>query len=252
MSFIAGSLIACASLFANPQDEKTFQPAIKKFQEDFFKLGAKDDERISAVNYLAQHHHDAIVKVLAPLLTEASLPVRMIVARSFGQFSGIDSASRELQAALESQANSGKKQSTVRIEILRALGALRCKSAGPDVAKMIDDKEVWVAKAAIDASGRIRVQEAIQPLIKALRRIESKEGDSEISVNPLDDILPEGVNRRSLFKPDPRQSKRPSERELLKEPIQSALQAITKEVFTTSKEWETWWTKNRSTFKVPD
>jgi hypothetical protein len=247
----AGTLLGIMALCGSPQDEKAYQSAIKKFQEDYNKAGAKDDEKIVAVNYLAQHHHEKIVKVLAPLLGEAALPVRIMIARSLAQFSGIDSAARELLSALQSQANSGKKQSAVRIEILRALGALRYKPAASEVGKLLADKEVWVAKAAIDASSQIRFQEAIPQLIKSLSRIEGKEGDSEISVNPLQRVL-EGVDPNTLFKPDSREPKRPSERELLRAPIQTALQSITKENFVSAKEWEAWWTKNKANFKVTD
>jgi HEAT repeat protein len=251
VTFTAGTLLGFLALFSSPQDDKAFQSAIKKFQEDYYKVGAKDDEKIAAVNYLAQHHHEKIVKVLAPLLIEGSLPVRIMIARSLAQFAGIDAAARELLSGLQAQANSGKKQGAVRIEILRALGALRYKPAAPEVGKLVGDKEVWVAKAAIDASSRIRFQEAIPLLIKALSRIEGKEGDSEVTANPLEGIV-EGVDAGSLFKPDPRQPKRPSERELLKGPIQGALQSITKQSFASAKEWESWWAKNKATFKVSD
>ncbi len=248
MTVAAGTLISILAFWASPQDEKTFLPAIKKFREEYYKVGAKDDDKISAVNYLAQHRHERIVAELTPLLTEASLPVRMITARMLSQFTQVEAAPRELLNGLKSQANSGKKQSCVRIEILRALGNLRYKPAASEVARMVEDREVWVAKAAIDACGRIRTAEAIDPLLKALRRIEGSMGDSE--VYPLDEIL-EGVSRGSLFKPDPNQ-KRPTERDVLKQPILSALNAITKQSFPVSKDWDSWWSKNKATFRVSD
>ena len=249
MTLAAGAFIGLLALVGNPQDDTTFQPALKKFQHDYYKVGAKDDEKIFAVNTLAQYKHERIVKVLAPLLMEASLAVRVMTARALAQFSGVDAAPREMLTALQSQANWGKKQAAVRIELLRGLGALHYKAGASEIARFVDDKEIWVAKAAIDAAGRIRMQEAIDPLIKALRRIEGREGDAEISLSPLDDIL--GDLRGNLLKPDPRQQqKRPSEREFLKAPILAALQSITKQTHTVAKDWESWWTKNKSTFRV--
>ncbi len=238
-------------LLATPQDDKTFQPAIKKFQDDYYRIGAKDDEKIAAVNALAAYKHDRIVKVLAPLLTEASLPVRIMTARALCSFAGVESAPHELLGALQAQANSGKKQAAVRIEILRGLGNMKVRSGAAEIAKFVDDKDDWVAKAAIDAVGRIRAPEAMEALIRTLRRIEGKEGDSEISVNPVDDIFGE-LGRASLLKPDARQPRRPSEREFLRTPILSALQAITKEKFTVAKDWDAWWSKNKATFRVND
>ena len=251
MTIAAGTLFACLATFATPQDDKTLLSAIQKFKEDYYKVGAKEDDKISAVNYLAQHKHEKIVRVLSPLLSEASPSVRMIAARALSQFGAVELAGKELLGALQHGANSGRKQSCVRIEILRALGALHYKGAGTAAAKLIHDREVWVAKAAIDASGRIRVADAIAPLIKALGRIEGKEGDSEITVDPLDGVI-EGYGKNDFFKTDPRAPKRVTERELLRAPILAALLAITKQSYTSAKEWETWWSKNKSTFVVTD
>lgn len=251
MTLTAGALIGLLAFLGSPQDDKTFQPAIKKFQDDYYQVGAKDDEKIFAVNQLAQYRHERIVKVLAPLLTEATVPVRVMTARALSRFTGIEAAPRELLGALTAIANGGRKQTPVRIEVIRALAELRYKPAAPEVVKLVDDKEIWVAKAAIDACTRIRSADAMTPLLKSLKRIEGADGDAEISVNPLDDLI-EGVNPGKLFKADPRQPKRPSERELLKGPIQAALQSITKQSMSSYKDWHDWWSKNRATFKVAD
>lgn len=248
MTLTAGTLIGILAFCGSRQDDKTFQPAIKKFREEYYKVGAKDDDKIQAVNYLGQYRHERIVAELAPLLTEASPPVRAMTARLLSQFTSVETAPAVLLGGLKSQANAGKKQMAVRIEILRALGALRYKPAGTEVAKLVDDRDVWVAKAAIDACGRIRVQESIDPLLKALRRIEGSAGDLEVL--PLEDVL-EGVSRGALLKPDPAQ-KRPTERDVLKQPILSALSSVTKQSFPSSREWDVWWSKNKASFRVAD
>jgi hypothetical protein len=247
VTLTAGALIGLLAFF---QDAKDIQPAIIKFNQDYYKSGADLDDKISAVNYLARYRHEKVVRHLAPLLTEASIPVRIIVARAFSQFCGVELASKELLNGLHAQANSGKKQAAVRIEILRSLGNLRYKPASVGIVRFVDEKDVWVAKAAIDASGKIKFPEAIPPLIKALHRIESKEGDAEITVDPLD-IL-EGVDPGSIFKRDAREPKRPSVRELLKDPIVDSLRKLTGQSYTAAKDWDTWWQKNRATFKIPD
>jgi hypothetical protein len=245
----AAMLVGWLALGLTPQDDKALSQAIKKFQHDFSRPGAGDDEKINAIQYLAQIHHDQVVKAFSPLLTSDSLAVRMMVARTLSQFAGVAEAPKELLGALQSTANAGRKWSAVRIEILRGLGVLAYKPAAAEIGKLIGDREVWVAKAAIDACSRIRFEEAVPLLIKALARIEGKEGDAELSVNPLNDLV-EGIGVRSLFKPDERQTKKPNERELLKEPLQGALKAITNQSFLTSKDWDRWWMKNRLSFKV--
>jgi hypothetical protein len=251
VTIAAGALFACFATLASPQDDKNVQSAIQKFKDDYYKVGAKEDEKISAVNYLAQYRHEKVVRILSPLLSEAPPAVRMIAARALSKFTDIDLAGRELLNALQAGSNSGKKQSCIRIEILRALGALHFRGAGTATAKMVQDREVWVAKAAIDASARIRVADAVAPLVKALSRIEGKEGDAEVSVDPLDGLI-EGFGKNDFFKQDPRATPRPTERELLRAPILAALQSITKQTFTSAKEWEVWWQKNKSTFTVVD
>jgi HEAT repeat protein len=243
-------LLAC---FAPPEEDSAFQPAIRTFREDYAKRGAHDDERIMAVRTLAQYHHERVVAVLAPLLTEASIPVRVMTARELGKFVGVDGAARELLSALRSPANAGRKETPVRIEALRGLGALKYAAASGDLVKLVEDRDVWVAKAAIDASGRIRSPEAMTPLIRALRRIESRSGDAEASLNPLDELFPEMPTAATLLRPDARQTaKRPSEREALKDPLLAALQEITREHWESAREWDTWWTKRKSNFRLPE
>jgi hypothetical protein len=251
VTITAGTLFAIVAAFTAPQDNN-LTSAIQKFKEEYYKVGAREDDKIQAVNYLAQHRCEKVVRVLSPLLSEAPPAVRMIAARALSNFSDVDLAGRELLNALNAGANSGKKVAPIRIEILRALGALHYKGAGTMAAKLVQDREIWVAKAAIDASGRIRVADAIVPLIKALARIEGKSGDSEVTVDPLDGII-EGYGKNDFFKADPRgQEKRPTEREVLRAPILAALQSITKQNFGCAKEWETWWSKNKATFAVVD
>jgi len=250
---LTAGIILGLLLPGNPPDDTTFQPALKRFQADYYKLGAKDDEKILAVRALAQYHHEKIVRALAPFLTEAPLQVRLMTARELGQFAGVEAAPKELYAALKSPANAGKHEAAVRIEILRGLGALHYAPAAADIARLVEDKEVWVAKAAIDAAGRVRAPEAMAALIKSLRRLESKNGDAEVSINPLDEMFPEMPTTTTLLRPDARQTaKRPSEREVLKAPILAALQLITHQTWETSKDWDTWWTKRKGNFKLPE
>lgn len=253
MSLTAGALFGFLTCLLAPQDDSTLQPALKTFRDDYHKRGARDDDRILAVRALAQYRHERIVRELSPLLTEASVPVRVMTARELGRFAGVDAAARDLHAALRSPSNAGKKETAVRIEILRGLGALRYAPAAADVAKLVEDREVWVAKAAIDAAGRLRTPEAVSPLIKALHRIESRNGDAETNLNPFDELFPEMPTASTLLRPDARQAaKRPSEREVLKQPILAALQLITRQTWESAKEWEAWWTKRKGNFRLPE
>src|SRR5204863_429478 len=98
---LAGALLGLLALAGDTQEDKTFEPSLKKFHDDYYKVGAKDDEKISALNTLAQYRHERIVKVLAPLMKEASLPVRIMTARALSLFVGVEAAPREMLVALQ-------------------------------------------------------------------------------------------------------------------------------------------------------
>ena len=103
-----------------------------------------------------------------------------------------------------------------------------------------------MAKAAIEAAGKIRERSSIEPLIEQLKRIEGPMGDCEPAVNPLFEALKDvtvGGMVEAAVKP-------PSERDLLKNPILGSLRNITRQTFATSKDWEGWWKVNKGSFKV--
>jgi hypothetical protein len=134
---------------------------------------------------------------------------------------------------------------------LRGLGELKTKDAAADVDRLVEDKEIWVAKAAVDAAGKIRVRTSVAPLIAALRRIEGPSGMNALPSNPLEAELSES-NLQGILKEEVLQTKPKTERELLKDPIRAALKSITQQDFATVKEWEAWWAKSKATFQVPD
>jgi hypothetical protein len=237
---------------AHSGDDQVLQEALRKFSDDFTRPGAGNDERVAAIHALAEHKSDRVVKALSPSLLRGSLPVRMAVARELGGFQGVSSASEALVATLRSYESGGRKTDGIRIHALRSLGQLKSKEAAADVEKLILDKSHWVQKAAIDAAGLIRVKSSIEPLIKALRRVEGPDGNGEIAVNPLLDELPP-VTVPGIIKTAIIQQARPkSERDVLTEPILVSLKAITRTTFANAKDWEGWWSKSKPAFKVPE
>jgi HEAT repeat protein len=139
----------------------------------------------------------------------------------------------------------------VRIMALRGLGELKVRAAAADIDRLVEDKEIWVAKAAIDAAGKIRVRTSVQPLIAALRRIEGPSGANALPVNPLEAEFPE-VTVKNILKEEVLEQKPKTERELLKEPILAALKSITQQAHVAARDWEAWWAKSKATFQVPD
>jgi len=248
----AGCLLLLMSVPASSQDDAVLRDALRKFNDDFSRAGGGDDERIIAVRALGQYRTDRVVRALSPSLTHGSVKVRMAVARELGGFHNVPSAPEALVGALKTYESSGKKTDGIRILALRSLGQLKSKDAAPEVDRLIADRSQWVSKAAIDASGLIRSKTSIEPLVKALRRVEGPEGSGEIGVNPLQDELPP-VTVQALVKQSLLEKVRPpSERDVLAEPIVGALKSITRTGCTGAKDWEGWWSKNKATFKVAE
>ena len=252
MKLAAGCFVLLSSVPVLCQDETVLRDALRKFSEDFSRSGAGDEEKIAAVKALAQYRTDQVVRTLSPALTHGSVKVRMAVAREMGGFQSVPAAPEALVAALKTYETSGKKTDGIRILSLRSLGQLKAKEAAPEVDRLIGDRSQWVSKAAVDASGLIRSKTSIEPLVKALRRIEGPEGNGEIGVNPLLDELPP-VSLQAIVKQSVVEKVRPpSERDVLTEPIAGALKSITRTSCSGAKEWESWWSKNKATFKVPE
>jgi hypothetical protein len=247
----AGALLLFVPIaVVHSQDDPVVESALRKFQEDYYRSSAQEEEKIAAVLALSQIKHDRTARVLSPLMIKASLSVRIVVARELGKYQGAGAAVDGLQAALRAHENQKKPTIGVRIMALRSLGELKAKHAASDVDELISDKELWVAKAAVDASGKIRARSSIEPLIRTLHRIEGPQGAAELAMDPLIEDL-HGVTLRGMIR-DSVVNKPRSERELLSDPIHAALQSITHCEISGAKAWEVWWAKNKKTFVVPD
>lgn len=246
---LAAGAVALVLAFAGPKaQDPAVRTALKKFEDEFFRLGAKPDAKIQAIIALAVHKNEHVVKALSPVFSRDTAAVRIVAARELARFAMVPQAGQALLSALRNSANGGNKFIAVRIMLIRSLGDLRVKDAAVEVERYIEDKHIWLAKAAVDASGKIRSKEAIDTLIGALKRIEGPMGDAQVALNPLVDAFKE-VTISGILGNDA--ADRPvSERDFLKQPINEALRSITRVPYTTSKEWDGWWKANKATFDV--
>lgn len=250
---IALGVAAAVVLLAGPRPPKTPQDpavkaAIKKFEDEFYRKGAKPEQKIQAVLALAVHKNEHTVKAFTNLFSRDAAAVRIVAARELARFTAVPQAGLTLLAALRNSANGGNKYAAVRIQLLRGVGELRVKDAAPDVDRFIEDKNVWIAKAAVDAAGKIKNKKSIQTLLDSLKRIEGPMGDAQVVLNPLIDAFRE-ITIGGLLGADGH-DRPPSERDLLKQPINDALRAITRMPYSSSKEWDAWWKANKATFEV--
>jgi HEAT repeat protein len=247
----AGAWAVLALCGVVPTDEAAADAAVRRFEDEFYRLGAREDARLSALQALGARKHPKTVRALAPVLTRSPLSARILAARILSRFEGVEGTPAALLSALRASANQGAKTSAVRIEILRSLGALKAAEAESDVNRLVEDREAWVAKAAIDAAGRLRQKSSVDPLLKALRRLEGPDANAEVGLDPigieLGDVSPQRMLEGAF-----RSDRKVTQRDFLREPLLAALRAITGETHATPKAWTQWWSKAKGSFRVSD
>ena len=136
-------------------------------------------------------------------------------------------------------------------------GDVRCRSKVSRLFNLFTDKELQIAAAAVDAAGTIKSKDAIQPLIDLATQIESqteddgkKKGGSNSGSAPGGGKMP-GAGAGSApagGAPDPAEERKKRKDKLVPACL-SALKSITNEKFNTTKEWRTWWSKYKASFK---
>lgn len=260
-------------LMLAPQDA----PDLKKFDRVMKSDKSTVEQKIEAVRAVSKVPNKETLKALAPYLTTSNLSIRILTARDLGRFKEVKGVEDHLIRALSDEANRDKQFRGVRITIIRSLGRIGSKKAITAINARISHKDVWIAKAAADAAGKLRQRSSIPLLIKALLALEGRSGrrvvtESEPTRDIRDRYVPqydpsEGLTERYVpgsgygspnpsgggSKPDtstPSQ-KLKTRREILRKPILDALRAITRKKYDKAKEWEGWWRTSRSRFKVP-
>lgn len=222
------------SLLAMTDEEE----ALARFKRDY--ASPNPAERAAAVKSLGETKGEKILKTLADFLVRDESPVRVEAAKSLGGFADwAAKATHALVAGLNSN-----KDEQVQIAVLGSLGTLAQESAAATVNKWMEVKGRFVAKAAVEAAATIRSRTSIEPLIDLLLELE-KQGRLSRSTGGQagGPALPGSARNDS--------NREAQERVKTVQPaVRKALPSITGEKWTTGKEWDTWWKRNRGTFKI--
>lgn len=245
-----GTLL-CLLLGAALQDRDAVDAAIQKFNRDYGRVGVREEDRIQAVNALAAHRCEKVARTLAPYLVCSPVAVRIVTARRLGGFSGVPGVDSDLVNALLHPRNTGQRG--VQVTILQALGSLRAEGAAEAVSRLVESPDVWVAKAAIEAAGKIRSGAAVDALVRTLVRLDGPAGDRDASLDLFGGELPTTsilqIALRDAAAKD--NARRKVARDVLREPLRTALKSITRLDFSGVREWKEWWQKHKRTFSVP-
>jgi hypothetical protein len=233
------------------QDGAAVDSAVRKFKSDYYRAGVREEDRVVAVGALAAHRCGKVARVLAPYLTKSPVSVRIVTARHLAGFSGIEGVEENLLSALLHYRNNGQRG--VQVTVLQALGTLRASCAAEAVSRLVESPDIWVAKAAIEAAGKIRSASSVDSLVRALVRLDGPCGDKDAFLDPFEGELPAtGLLQIALREAALKDRKRRiSQRAVLREPMRAALKYITKLDFSGVKEWQEWWRAHKRNYVVP-
>jgi HEAT repeat protein len=232
--WIAGMLAAgLSSAWAG--DDKETDEALQRFRKAMANPSAP--ARAAAVSELAATKSEKIAATLGNLVQGDAEPVRKAAALGLGGFRDFKKvATPMLLAGL----NANAKEEKVMEAIFQGLGKLGDEAALPTIHQYFDDKESVVANAALMSAAEIRNVGSIDPIIELMKKYEkiekqaAKGGGGGYGVN-----VPGGGDDPKL--------------KLAKDVLPTiikAMQGITREKWTTTKEWEIWWGRYKATFKI--
>ena len=218
-------------------DDKQKEEEAKEKIAEFRKVlkGAKTDMEVSAaISALGEVKHSKILKELIKYVTSNNATVRKIAIDCVGEYKNDKTAAGTLLDLISLY----KKEKDVIVAVLDALGKVAYEPSAAAINRLIADKDTDAAVAAVGALGNIRSRSSIEPLVSLLKEVDLAIIDADPN-NPKRDLALEEVNRQ-----------RQERKSRLAGPIKSTLQSITKQSFDKAKDWEDWWRKNSSTFKV--
>jgi HEAT repeat protein len=222
------------------QDDKAAEEAIDRFNKAYATTSEPD--RAAAVAELTKTPHLKTLNKVNPVLTADQGPtVRIAAAKGLAAYTDLKKFASE---ALIKALNPNSKYPDVQVAIFESLGKLDEDSSLLTIHRyFVDEKDPKLIKAAIGAAQAIRNAASIQPLIDLAKKMEKfaklkDDGSIDLPNAPPGYNIPSGEdqNRKRAI-------------EVLPVAIK-ALQEITREKYTASKDWQTWWNDKRATFKV--
>jgi hypothetical protein len=243
-------ILLLAMLWA-PQDEAAVVAMLAEFDAKFAatKDPAARGEMIAA---LAQTKHEKITSRLGNLAANDDKAVRLSAVTALATFADTTpdlkrSASKALIPGLTASYNS--KEPEIKKAILGALGTIQEETSWRAIQGQLDDKDLAVATAAVNAAVAVHTKLTVEPLIDCLRDCEKtmKAGQNPTIVGRKPTSAKKGDNEKA----DPEEIKRDRAANLVNV-LHPALQGLTGQTtLTTSDDFSKWWAKNGKAFTLP-
>jgi HEAT repeat protein len=227
-------IAACLILLAAaPQADMDLEGALLRFRKGYASSSAA--ARVAAVSELARIPHEKSLGRLVPLLTSDVKEVRIAASKALAGFT------EQKKAAVISLINAlgpNGKEIEVQCAIYESLGKLQDPLSLQVIHSGFRDPQVRVAKAALAAAGTYRAKESLDVLYELMTDVQTwikkNQGGGYIDgAGPGDNAA------------------RKARLEDLTKSIVASFQGITREKWTTVKEWEVWYRRYRPDFEVP-
>jgi HEAT repeat protein len=205
---------------AVPAAQKDTQDPAKDL-ETFNKQRNDGDEkkRIEAVKLLAKYNNDRrILEALVKVVKDGNGDkMKQEAAKQLAAFNAFRDRLVTKDVARVLDSSWGKDD--LQIELCRALGSLGDDSCGPTLLKFFNHGNRRIARAAIEAAGKIKAKSCLNAMV--------------VMIKEFDALGPTATG-------DPANKRRD-----LQASIITALSGITGQSFTTAKEWDEWVRKQR-------
>jgi hypothetical protein len=230
------STLAWLALFGSAAlagDDKALEEALDRFKKAYANPSAA--ARAAAVSELSKTQHEKIVARLAGFLTSDAPPVRRAAALGLGDFKDYKKMAAPM---LMSAIAPNQKEVDVVEAIFQGLGKLDDETTLPTIHRYFEDKHAKIASAALLAAGEIRHVSSVDPILALMKDYEKIEERSKGGGGGVGGLPGGGEDPRTKLAKD-----------VLPATIK-AMQAIAKEKYTTTKEWNIWWNKYKATFKT--
>jgi len=226
-------------LQAAPSDDKAAEDALETFKTAIKAQGESD--RIEAVKTLAATVHLKTLSRLAAVISSSEgEKVRIAAIKGIALF---EPFKKQVVTLLGSSFQAASKEPRVQASILQALGSTGDPNALTCIHHAFEDKDGSVCRAAVAAAAELKNLSSIDPLIALLAKSEKTfKANSGGAITKQMPVGGQSVN--SAQSPDFMTN--------LKDTIDAsnkALQTLTGQEISKAAEWQTWWNKNRATFK---
>lgn len=214
-------------------DDKAAEDALDRFRQAYRNPSAP--ARAAAVSELGRTPHERTMVQLVGVLSGEVPDVKAAAARTLGHFG---EHKRKVVPILLASLAPNAKEDEVQVAIFEALGKLDDLGSLRVVHRYFEDKSGKVAAAALAAAGEIRDISSIELVLKEMEECEKINKQSSGGGGPG---VPGGGS-------DPRKDRA---KVVLPAAIK-AMQALSKEKWTTPEEWRIWWSRRRATFKIEE